>query len=351
MGAVTLADVAALAGVSQPTASRVLNGSTRKPAAHVVEAVRKAADELGYIANAQAQALARAASGLLGLVVQDIADPYFSVIAAGVQETADEERRQLMLAVTARSPERELAAVQTFIAHRADAIVLAGSRWSSRRATRLRNQLKADLARFAATGGRVAVIGKALPGTHAVVPENRRGAAALAQALAAHGATDFFVAAGPSQLTTAVDRTAGFVGALAADGIESRAVVHCDLTRDGGYAAAIEVLNREETRSGTRAPVIFAVTDVMALGAMAAIRDAGLRIPDDVQVAGFDDIPTLRDHTPGLTTVRLPLHDMGRRAATYALLSKGPELLTHRVSGEVVLRESTQQSASHALAR
>jgi LacI family transcriptional regulator len=349
MGAVTLADVAILAGVSQPTASRVLNGSTRKPAAHVVEAVRKAADELGYIANAQAQALARASSGLLGLVVQDIADPFFSVIAAGVQETADQEHRQLMLAVTARSPERELAAAQTFIAHRADAIVLTGSPWSSRSAGRLRTRLRSDLDRYVDSGGRVAVIGKSLPGAHAVILENRRGAAALGQALTAHGAKDFLVAAGPAQLTTAQDRTAGFIGALGDRGLEPVGVAHSDLTRDGGYAAASELLTVRPRRKG-RAPVVFAVTDLMALGVMAAIRDAGLRIPDDVQVAGFDDIPTLRDHTPGLTTVRLPLHDMGRRAATFAL-SQGSELFTHRVFGEVVLRGSTLQSAPDALTR
>src|SRR5690349_15573756 len=95
VGAVTLTDVARHAGVSQPTASRVLNGSSRKPAPDVVDAVRKAAAELGYIPNAQAQALARSSTGLLGLIVHDIADPYFSTIVSGVQESASAQHRQM----------------------------------------------------------------------------------------------------------------------------------------------------------------------------------------------------------------------------------------------------------------
>ena len=136
MYAVTLTDVARRARVSQPTASRVLNGSTRKPAPHVVEAVRKAAEELGYIPNAQAQALARATTGLLGLLVHDIADPYFSAIASGVQRAAAGQQRQVMLAVTSRSPGLELAGVESFVAHRTDAIIMVGSRWTTRRPPR-----------------------------------------------------------------------------------------------------------------------------------------------------------------------------------------------------------------------
>src|SRR6478609_3630487 len=106
--AVTLTDVAVRAGVSQPTASRVLNGSLRKPAQHIVDAVRKAADELGYSPNAQAQALARASTGLLGLVVHDVADPYFSAIVDGVQRAAVSRGRLVLLAVSSREPDLEL---------------------------------------------------------------------------------------------------------------------------------------------------------------------------------------------------------------------------------------------------
>lgn len=340
MAGVTLAQVAARAGVSQPTASRVLNGSSRTPAPHVVEAVRRAADELGYIANAQAQALARSSSGLLGLLVQDIADPYFSVVAAGVQGAAGAHGRHLMLAVTLRDPELELTAAQVFIAHRADAIVLTGSQWMNPPAAAIRKRLQADLRRYTEAGGHVSVVGKPVPHAHAVVPENRLGAADLARALVAEGAREFIVLSGPRKLSTAAERTRGFLDGLAGSMIRPSAVVHGDFTRDGGYDAMQASIGL--IKNNTAAPLcVFAVTDVMALGAMAALREAGVVVPDDVWVAGFDDIPTLRDHSPTLTTVRLPLQAMGRDAAEFALAQSQAKPIIKRVAGEVVLRAST----------
>src|SRR6478752_4958612 len=95
---------------------------------------------------------------------------------------------------------------------------------------------------------------------------------------------------------------------------------------------------------------VFAVNDVMALGAAAALRDAGLRIPDDVGVAGFDDIPTLRDHAPALTTVGLPLADLGSIAVALALSGDhGDPPTRRRVTGEVRLRASTRPQAHRAV--
>src|ERR1700761_8966291 len=125
---VTLTDVARPAGGPPPTASRVLNGSTRRTSPEVATAVRRAAEELGYISNAQAQALAKSTTGLIGLVVHAIADPYFSTIAAGVQGEAAGRDLQVLLATTLRSTDQEVRAVSAFIGHRTDAIVVVGSR-------------------------------------------------------------------------------------------------------------------------------------------------------------------------------------------------------------------------------
>ncbi len=348
MAGVTLTDVALRAGVSQPTASRVLNGSTRRPSPAVVEAVRRAADELGYISNAQAQALARSQTGLVGLVVHDIADPYFSAIAAGVQGEASQRDRQVLLTTTLRSTEQEIRAVNAFIGYRTDAIVLAGSRLNTDDGLRDQERLTGLLDRYRGLGGRIAVIGQPLPGAHTIAPDNRAGAAALARALLAEsepGAPrEFVVLAGPPKLATAVDRTAGFVRELRREGIKPLTVVPGEFTRDGGYEAAQQVIARLRPQRRWGA-CVFAVNDVMALGAIAALRDAGLRTPRDVQVAGFDDIPTLRDHEPGLTTVALPLQEMGRRAIEMALAADTGEQSVTRVSGRVVMRESTKPAA------
>ncbi|MFF3559421.1 LacI family DNA-binding transcriptional regulator [Streptomyces sp. NPDC002574] len=347
MAGVTLTDVAIRAGVSQATASRVLNGSSRRPSPAAVEAVRQAAEELGYVSNAQARALAGAQTGLVGLVVHDIADPYFSSIASGVQVEAAQRDRQVLLATTLRSTEQEIRVVEAFLSHRTDAIVLVGSRLHTDDGRRDQQRLTGLLERYRGLGGKVAVIGQPLPGTHTIAPENRAGAAALAKALIEQGTTDFVVLAGPQKLATAVERTNGFVRELRRAGHKPLAVVPGEFTRDGGYEAAQQMIAsiRPERRWGA---CVFAVNDVMALGAMAAFRAAGLRTPRDVLVAGFDDIPTLRDHDPGLSTVGLPLHEMGRRAIEMALAPDAREQSVTRVAGRVILRASTKPPRARA---
>lgn len=336
---VTLTDVAVRAGVSQPTASRVLNGSARRSSPEIVERVRLAADELGYTPNAQAQALARASTGLLGLVVHDIADPYFSVVASGVQRAASARGRQMLLAVSSRDPDTELACVCSFVAHRTEMIIVVGSRSTSPAALAAADRLTGVADRYRRSGGRLVTIGQSIPDAYAVVPDNRGGSAALADALVTRaGLREFVLLAGPVDLATAVDRTGGFAERLAAQGITPRAWLPGDFTRDGGYAAARQAFT--EFRPTPETPIcLVAANDVMAVGAMTAARDVGLAVPQAVQIAGFDDIPTLRDLSPGLTTVRLPLEVMGESAVQIGLDEPAPQ--TRTVPGEVVLREST----------
>lgn len=330
---VTLAEVAKQAGVSLATASRVLNGSTRQVSEELSDRVLRTAERLGYVPNASAQALARNSSSLVGLVVHDITDPYFSCIAAGVTRVAEEAGLVVVLGTTGRRPEREVELLSTLRAHRARAVVLAGSRTTDRAS---QSRLAAEIDAFTEQGGRVACVSQAKLGTDTVVPGNRAGGRALARALADLGHKKFAVLGGPSELVVARDRLAGFKAGLADAGIAPPAVVNGAFTRDGGYAAAMELLV-----SKTRATCVFAVTDVMAMGAMAALRERGVRVPEDMSIAGFDDIPTLRDTVPALSTVRLPLEEMGEIAAGLVLDAGDDEIRTVRVAGEVVLRAST----------
>ncbi|MGW6448397.1 LacI family DNA-binding transcriptional regulator [Lentzea sp. NPDC055074] len=330
---VTLAEVAKQAGVSLATASRVLNGSTRQVSEDLSERVLRTAEELGYVPNASAQALARNSSSLVGLVVHDITDPYFSCIAAGVTRVAEAAGLSVVLGTTGRRPEREAELLSTLRAHRARAVVLAGSRTTDRAA---QSRLATEIDAFTEQGGRVACVSQAKLGTDTVVPGNRAGGRALARALAELGHKKFAVLGGPAELVVARDRLAGFKAGLTDAGIASPVVVNGAFTRDGGYEAAMALL-----ASKSRATCVFAVTDVMAMGAMAALRERGVRIPDDMSIAGFDDIPTLRDTVPALSTVRLPLEEMGEIAAGLVLDGGGDEARTVRVAGEVVLRAST----------
>jgi LacI family transcriptional regulator len=379
VAASTLTEVARLAGVSPATASRVLNGSARKPGPDIADRVRQAADSLGYIPNAQAQGLAKSSSGLIGLIVHDIADPYFAAIARGVQEAAREQRKMVLLATTGGAPAEEKEAVAAFAARRADSIVIAGSRSSQPENREGNAELAAELDRYCRNGGRVAVVGHPVVGAtvkegyHVVAVPNEELAAALAGKLASGWDGDFVIIGGPEGLFTSDDRVRGFQAGLAAARREPADILRTAFNRAGGYKAGLELAGLIKARqAGTAdAPAgkklcIFAVNDVMAIGAAAALRSEGLRIPRDAIIAGFDDIETLRDFRPALSTVRLPLEEIGRiatRATAPAAAAAGEEpesrgaetghadnagadgVGPHPITGEVTLRRSTETAA------
>ena len=311
---VTLQDVADRAGVSLTTASRVVNEGSRRVGPRLAQRVNQAVTELGYTANLQARAVATGQSTMIGVVVHDIADPYFSSIAAGLIEAAD--ARQLLVCISSTSAteaaEREYVALMR--AQRARAVILIGSRSDDVAA---RDALRAEIAAFTRSGGRAVAVGQHLLGVDTILPENAAGAEALARAMVALGHRRFAVLAGPRGLLTARDRLDGFRVGLAAWSVPPEAVrvIHGAFTRDGGYEAMSAVL----AAAGPLPDCVFAVTDVMAMGALARLRAGGLQVPADIALAGFDDILTLRDIYPPLTTVRLPLKRMGEMAAGLVL--------------------------------
>src|SRR6516225_883874 len=337
---VTLQDVADLAGVSLTTASRVVNEGSRRVGPQLARRVQQAVAELGYTANLQARAVATGQSTMVGVVVHDIADPYFSSIAAGLIEVADARRLLVCLSSTAANEAAEREYVALMRAQRARAVILIGSRTDD---TAAREALTAEIAAFTRSGGRAVAVGQDLLGVDTVLPENAAGAEALARAMVALGHRRFAVLAGPRGLLTARDRLDGFRAGLAAWDVPlgRGQVIHGAFTRDGGYEAMSAVLAADEPLPDC----VFAVTDVMAMGALARLRAGGLQVPADIALAGFDDIGTLRDVYPPLTTVRLPLTRMGEMAAELVLSGEAgvpvPQPRVIPVPGEVILREST----------
>jgi LacI family transcriptional regulator len=318
----------------------VLNGSDRTVSEHYRRRVQAAATQLGYRANPHAQAMARGASNIIGLVVHDLTDPYFSAIADGVMRQCEQRGLVTVLASTRRDPEHEIAYMATLRAQRAHAVIIVGSRTTDRERTA---RLAKEVAGYAESGGRVACVSQNRLGTNTVLIQNRSGARDLAQELVRLGHRRFAVLAGPADLLTARDRHAGFIDGLARAGVPTDQVraINGAFSWDGGYAAALQLVD-----DGLGATCVFAGNDVMAVGAMAAFRDHGLRVPEDVCIAGFDDIRTLRDLVPQVTTVHLDLEQMGERAAVLALDSRPedpPRLV--RVRGKVVLRDSTRRAS------
>ncbi|WP_308465939.1 LacI family DNA-binding transcriptional regulator [Rathayibacter soli] len=334
-GPVTLTDVAKHAGVSLATASRALNGSKRVVNAALQARVIAAATELHYTANAQAQAVARGTSRTVAVVLGDIADPYFASIAAGVIRIAEERKYMVTMAATGVELDRELSTLATLKGQRPRVLIMAGSRRTDEEAD-LRSI--AELAGVERLGGRVVFIGSAPDGFRAVRVENQLGGAMLANALAEIGYRDFAILAGPETLVTPTVRAAGFAEALSRRGLSLAPgrLLTGAFSRQGGYQTTRQLLD-----AGARPECIFAATDVMAVGSMAAIREHGLIPGRDIGVAGFDDIEMLQDVTPALTTVSLPLAEIGARALELALSDEVDEADNPPIEGHVVLRDST----------
>jgi LacI family transcriptional regulator len=332
---VLLRDVAARAGVSLATASRVLSGSTAGVSARSREAVAAAARDLDYVPNAHAQALARAGSANVGAILHDVSDPYFAEIVRGVQRAAVEAQRLVTICNSYRDPERELAYVTLLRSQRVGALILTGSGLDDRSYS---ERLAAQIRAFADSGGRTVFVGRHHIAGDAVLPDNVGGARALARALAGLGHRRFGVIGGPALLTTTRDRLDGFRAGLADCGIAlpEDAVVGGDFSREGG----VEGVARLRAR-GSDATCIVALNDAMAIGALSALRAEGVSVPGDVSVAGFDDIPLACDVVPSLTTVHLPLAEMGQRAVRLALEPRTDELRVEHVPASVVMREST----------
>ncbi|MBD3940584.1 LacI family DNA-binding transcriptional regulator [Microbacterium sp. NEAU-LLC] len=335
-GAATLHDVAREAGVSLATASRVLNGSTRKVADSYRERVEAAAEKLGYTANLSAQATARGTAAIVALLVADIADPYFGQLAAGVARGADEAGLVVTIAITERDPQREVRLVRALRGQRPRGLILAASRTEGTDAA----GLDAELQAFTNMGGRVAVVGPGGGSARHVALDNRGGAAALGAELARLGYREAVVVAASEGIRTSDDRVAGFTQGFASGGGSVREVRRGGFTRDAGYETAQQLL-ADGLPEGT---VVFGISDVVAIGVMSAIRDAGRQVGADIAVAGFDDIATGRDIRPGLTTVHVPLEELGYRAL-HAATDPEWDATEPPLPLEVVVRGSTPARA------
>ncbi|MBU7596256.1 LacI family transcriptional regulator [Streptomyces sp. P38-E01] len=340
----TLADVAARAGVSLATASRVLNDSTRKVGPEHRERVVRAARELNYRTDLSAQAIARGSAPVLALLVSSIDDPYFSAIAEGVAESAHAHGVIVTIAITARDSERELTSVRTIRGQRPRAILISGSRISGNPHT---GELLEELRAFTAGGGRTLFLSQSVGGLGAVRPANSTGAQDLGIAVSRLGYRRAAVVTGAAHLESVAERTEGLRRGLATGGGKIALVEGDSFDRSGGYRATRRLI---ESGRIEEVDVLCAGNDFMAVGAMTALRDSGIQPGRDVAITGFNDIETAADVTPQLTTVRFPLAEIGRRGADLALDPSTPLTEDICVPGEVILRASCPPRTPHRTA-
>jgi LacI family transcriptional regulator len=347
---VTLADVAARARVSPATVSRVLNGNY-PVAASTRERVLRAVDDLDYVLNGPASSLAAATSDLVGILVNDIADPFFGIMAGAAQSEIGSPgdgsgraggEKLAVVCNTGGSPERELTYLTLLQRQRAAAVILTGGALED---PAHQAAMAAKLAKLADAGTRIVFCGRPpLPDGDAVLAtltfDNRGGGRRLTEHLISLGHRRIAYAAGPLERTTTRHRLEGHREAMKAAGLqgdEDRLTAHGPYDRRSGYDATLELLRREPDVTA-----VVAANDTVALGAGAAIRERGLRIPEDMSVAGFDDLPFSVDAVPALTTVRLPLFEAGARAGRLAMGKETPPrggIAT--IAAELMVRGST----------
>ncbi len=336
-GRVTIRDVAARAGVSVATVSRVLAGNYPVLAAtrnKVLRAVR----ELDYVPNAHARALSAARPGAIAIVVDSVAMPFYAYIAQAVEEQAALEGRLSLICTTGGDPGRELSIVQLLREQRAEAVILVGSVVVD---AEYRKRMSEYAHSLAAAGSRLVLCGRPPlgEGVPALVVgfDNTGGAHALTGHLLSAGHRRILYLGSRPGHSTSDGRVAGYRAALAEHGVPADPAleVEAEFSRTSGRAA----LARRLAAGPPDFTAIFAGNDLVAAGAVQALREHGLRVPDDMSIAGYDDVPPAADL--GLTTVHLPHDELGRAAVRVALAPEPPtEPLT--LGTYIVVRDSVR---------
>lgn len=298
---VTIRDVATRAGVSVATVSRVFNDSGPVHEETRLR-IREAARELRYTPNSAARSLSTRRTSTLGVLLPDLHGEFFSEIIRGIDLTAQRSHHHLIVS-SSHNERSEVEAALRAMRGRVDGLILMSPAVDAETlVAELPDAVPVVLLNCAVRDGRF----------DGLEIDNAGGARAIVEHLLACGHRRIAMIQGAPRNHDAAERLRGYRAALRATGIERRAEWEHpgDFTDVAGYQAATALL-----RLDPRPTAIVAANDAMAIGALSAVREAGLRIPEDVAVVGFDDVPIARYVHPPLTTVRVNISELGARAA------------------------------------
>lgn len=307
----TIRDVARRAGVAPTTVSRVINNSgyVSQPTRERVEA---AVADLGYVPNTLARSLRFKKTNTLALVLPDITNPFWTTLARGVEDAASDRGFNVIFCNTDESEAEQEKYLTILLQKQIDGIVLAPARSTAGPVELVQRQ-----------GVPVVVVDRQVPSAQVDVVrgDSERGAYLLVGYLVALGHRRISILTGPRGVSTAEDRVAGYQKALAEGGldIDSDQVLYGEFTQASGYGMTQRVLT-----AGLRPTALFAANNFIAIGALRALHDAGLRVPEDITLVSFDDMPQAFVIDPFLTVAAQPAYQMGHQAT---------ELLLARLSG------------------
>jgi DNA-binding LacI/PurR family transcriptional regulator len=328
--AISIKDIARLAGVSHSTVSRALRGSPLIPA-ETANRIQRIANETGYTASAVARSLVTQKTQVIGVVVTTIADPFNGEVVAGIEETANQQGYSVILANSQAESERELAVVRSFQERRVDGIVVASSRVGA-----LYQPLLAEI------DIPIVLLNNQHPSKfiHSVTIDNHGGALEAVRHLVSLGHERVAYLGDNFGLQSDAERFQGFKTGMS----EKNLPILPDLVvRGDGKPECAAEESRKLFALASRPTAIFCYNDMSALGVLKEAARQGLRVPEQLSIAAFDDLFFAELLSPALTTVRQPKRELGHRAMRLLLdiFAGSPMKKTVTVKGELIVRDST----------
>lgn len=331
-GHATLRTVAELAGVHISTVSRVLNQTTgvgvRTAGEETANRIRRIAAQVGYTPNPHATGLRTSRSNLVGVLVPRLVDIVLATIYEGIEEACASFGFSAFVANTGDYPVTQRFRTEMVLARRIDGMIFGDARIDGR-----------FLDGIAGRGVPFVLVSRHAGSHPSVTCDDYRGGQLAAEHLLELGHRRVAVIAGEPYASTGIDRSAGFIDTYAAAGIKipKSRIVHTHFDTDGGRDGMQRLL-----AGRVKPTAVFAVNDFAAIGAMGTIRDAGMQVPSDIAMIGYNDVPLAGALPVALSTVRSPMHDMGIRAV-HLLMKRlaGEEVRSERLTPTLVVRAST----------
>ncbi|MBC7763210.1 MAG: LacI family DNA-binding transcriptional regulator [Candidatus Saccharibacteria bacterium] len=322
---ITRLDVARHAGVSTAVVSYVVNSGPRNVSPATRARVLESINSLGYRPNAAARALRRGVSEIIGLVLSDNANPYFAEFSSAIEKAAAEQGLSVIFANSALIPSKERDEVQKLVSRQVDGLLLAST------------DDVPNLSSATAANVRVVLLDRSepMPGFASIGVDFRQASRTAVEHLIGHGHRRIgLISGGPGGLTTEA-REQGWEDALTAAGLPRGPVVRGEWGRNGGYRSGIELLGNPD-----RPTAIFAISDLLAIGLLRALHEAGIDVPQSMAVASFDGSSESEFSWPPLTAVRQPVDEMARAAISALGRSDGAKKEHRSFTAELIVRQS-----------
>lgn len=331
---ITMDEIAKLAGVSKATVSRVLNDSECGVGEQTRVRVKKIAEELGYSVEQTEKKKNVSFTRYIALILPDITNPFFADLAKSVEQSLRRKGYSLVLANTDFSEDNEAAQIRELMVKRLEGILLVPSGIRAREEHDLPRRYQIPMVLMDRKLEDISDI----PGVYS---NNEYASVISCEHLIRKGARDIVFISGPLNVSTSIERFEGYKAVLAQHSIPFRPEMcrHGSYTVESGYNAVLEL-----ERSGISYSAILAANDLMALGALKAVREFGYRVPEDVQIIGFDNIEFSQYCEPSLSTMQQPTFDMGAKAVELltGIIEKRDPVQPERLIPKLLMRETTR---------